>query len=196
MFFPLQYTGVLNWPIDTPSKAQNNLGAQPHLSNSNHYLTDLTGLKILVTSNIQTTANYVSCLYTLHLFPLLLITLTGFLLGGLLYYTHQPTWALIALIMSVIYFASNFIYLHQKTHQYLNPLADAASADTLWQQQQTWLNNNSVCPACGEPENPYSEFCVNCGLRLSHKKQQRTSTSTTSHQSHFYSIKPHAKNRR
>jgi len=46
----------------------------------------------------------------------------------------------------------------------------------LWQQQQEWMKNSEVCPACGEPINPYAATCINCGLQLNKQKKHNPVT--------------------
>jgi hypothetical protein len=42
----------------------------------------------------------------------------------------------------------------------------------LWKKQQVWMKDPLLCPACGEPKNPYSYKCVNCGIYFSNPTKQ------------------------
>ena len=46
----------------------------------------------------------------------------------------------------------------------------------LWKQQQEWMKNAEVCPACGEAVNPYTAKCINCGLQLGKPKKHKPVT--------------------
>jgi hypothetical protein len=195
MGLPLTYKGELKWPEPQPdpdNQPDIDPAGSKYPTTQTTNITDLAGLKLAIKVQYNYTNGWVVCNYTVKIFPVFLISITGILLAMLFFVTYQPNYAVVALIVSVLYYVLNLAYIHQKTIRALHAPTTYNTDTLLWQQQQQWLNQPGYCPACGEPENKYTEFCTNCGLRIAHKKMDITNTSTTGQQSIVYSRKPHA----
>lgn len=119
--------------------------------------------------------------FTISLFENNLVMLAGVLFSVFLYSYQSLALAGLALPAAIGFYLIN---LH-KTIQVLRKKTLAfAGADLdlgepgLWNLQQKWLKDPGLCPACGEPINPYSHKCVNCGLHFTKGKHKAPAENT------------------
>lgn len=70
-----------------------------------------------------------------------------------------------------------------------NQMCHAMEEPGLWQKQQIWMKNPTLCSACGEPKNPYSKHCVNCGVAdntIKKTKDDNTSPTDSSNEIKYH----------
>ncbi len=48
----------------------------------------------------------------------------------------------------------------------------------LWNKQKIWMESKKLCPACGEPINPYSANCTQCGIKVNPNNNQTYTPSS------------------
>jgi hypothetical protein len=122
-------------------------------------------------------------IFTLSLFENNLVLLAGMLFSSFLFYYNSTTLAVLLLLSAILFYLIN---LHKSIQNLRKIAIDAAGTNldmgepALWKHQQKWLKDPSVCPACGEPTNPYSAKCVNCGLHLTKPKKHSPGGNTNS----------------
>lgn len=107
--------------------------------------------------------------YCMFLFETNTISLLGLVFTTFFFGYHQLYSAWFAATITLLFYSFSLAVNGHRLHKFLMQLIDAneeSLLDEQWENQQQWLKDIAVCPACGEPANPYSDKCINCGLYL------------------------------
>lgn len=124
--------------------------------------------------------------YYISLFEQNIIFLFFVLFAVFFYVFNANAFSTLSIISGGIFYLSNLMYVSKHTKLVLSEktgLGSEIEESLLWKKQQEWMKNNTLCPACGEPKNSYSNKCVNCGIYFSKKAKNIDAASTTSGQS-------------
>lgn len=209
--FPFSYMDELVFYTPEQFSAStfvNNLGKEFSISEQGYFMefpstVSLSRLPVNTFMEIQSDAVSTKITLIVSLFENNVILLLSLLLSAFLYYFDAFTGSTLSLIAGVVFYATN---LHKTISTLRNKVLKIAGANLdlgepgLWRKQQQWMKDPSVCPACGEPVNPYSHRCINCGIYLFNPKKQKqeNSVNTSNGSSNIqYQIKPkHEKNSR
>jgi hypothetical protein len=104
------------------------------------------------------------------------LLLTLFLAFGFFFLFHQSQFFGIASIMAgILYY---FLNIHvsiasiKKSIIRISGITFDLGESELWKKQQVWMENEHLCPACGEQKNPYSYRCINCGIHFRNPNKQ------------------------
>ncbi len=148
------------------------------------FTTPITLLKLPVKVKIWLADDNTSiqCNYQISMLGNNLVILLGLLFMMFFMYFHAKLPEILSPVLAVFYYVLNTLrissHLKKIIYSYLG-FDNVAGKPELWQQQIKWMQDQKVCPACGEEQNPYSVKCVNCGLFL-HKKPQKLNQINTS----------------
>ncbi len=136
--------------------------------------------------------------YHLSLFESNILLLFGILFGSFFYMYNHVNYSVLAIIISCSLYIINTFKLSAFAKELVakfGSLTKSIEQQKLWEQQQKWIKDIKVCPACGEPVNPYSANCVNCGLFFKGKKSKNhdTGVNNTNNQEISIEYKGHRK---
>lgn len=124
----------------------------------------------------------IQVLYKISLFELNIIFLFVMLGVFFLNYIDKTAWAWAFLIFGSGFYLVNLMHVSRKIKVKITKIlgfTDDQEANQLWKKQQLWMKNKNLCPACGEPKNPYANKCVNCGLYFTKKALPYKNSSLT-----------------
>jgi hypothetical protein len=122
--------------------------------------------------------------YNISLFENNVIFVLAITFATFFYYFDVTKISILFIIGGIIFYLLNIAKISKSIKDIVNKLFDGNSEigePALWKKQQIWINDQTVCPACGEKINSYSAKCLNCGLFLTKKPiNSYTNTNTTS----------------
>ncbi len=127
----------------------------------------LFGLPSRIKLSLNTEGPTIHISYHISLFESNILLLFGMLFGSFFAYYNHVEYSFIAFIAGGSLYVSNALKLHIFTKELVakfGSLTKNIEQQKLWEQQQKWIKDITVCPACGEPVNQYSANCVSCGL--------------------------------
>lgn len=132
--------------------------------------------------------------YYQSLFESNILLLFGILFSAYFFIYNHVEYSVIALLVGIGVYASNALKVNLFAKELVakfGSLTKNIEQQKLWELQQIWIKDVSVCPACGEKVNPYSANCVNCGLHFKGKlkKRQNSGTNNTTNQRIKYNFK-------
>lgn len=175
MKFPFWYTGVKTFykPESSDSgllisswiKTINCQRIKQHCQLDGNY--GLFNLHASVRFQFDTSGTTVQVKYFISLFESNIIFLTGLCFAGFFFYFQSYLYVGVAFIVGLVLYLTNTLLISNHIDKLLFKLgewSEMIESQQLWEQQRCWLNDNSVCPACGEPKNQYAGQCLNCGL--------------------------------
>jgi len=120
--------------------------------------------------------------YHISLFENNVVLIAALVFSTFFYYNSSVGIAITALLLGVIYYLSNTSKISHSIKSELYNLMGSKidfGMVELWSKQKKWMKDSTLCPACGEPKNNYSNSCVNCGLVFSKNKPRLSQTNTS-----------------
>ncbi|MFA6403534.1 MAG: hypothetical protein WCX31_18215 [Salinivirgaceae bacterium] len=140
--------------------------------------------------------------FTLSLFELNLSLIFFVALGLFFRFYQNPLFSYLAIVSGILFY---FISIHASVTGIKKSIIQISGTTfdlgelELWKKQQGWMKNELLCPACGEPKNPYSYQCVSCGIYFAKalKDNERVQINTTGTENvHYHYSKKNEKNSR
>lgn len=140
--------------------------------------------------------------FTLSLFELNLLLLLFFALGLFFRFYQNPLFSYLAIVFGILFYLisihASVTGIKRSIIQISGTTYDLGELE-LWKKQQEWMKNELLCPACGEPKNPYSYHCVSCGIYFAtpSKHNEKVQVNTTGTENiHYHYSKKNEKNSR
>jgi ribosomal protein L37AE/L43A len=121
--------------------------------------------------------------YTMNLFEVNMVTLIGVVMGVFFYGFHHYYAAAFTFVLVFLWYIVALVVNGFRLQSFLIGAIERVNGNTdskEWANQQEWMKNPDLCPACGEPVNPYSNQCVDCGLHFKKGKKKEKYTATNS----------------
>lgn len=122
----------------------------------------------------------VYCKYNISLFENNVIILLSLVFASFFYFFGSELISFFSIIGGVIFYLFNAIEMSKSVKTLIYSIFGnnaEIGEPILWEKQQQWMKDKTLCPACGEPKNPYSSKCVGCGLFLDKGKLAQTYTN-------------------
>ncbi len=113
--------------------------------------------------------------YYVSLFESNILLLFGLLFSVFFFISGQPHLISTPIILGVTAWFINTIRIIFYVKEQLKTFSkfdNNISRQYLWGKQQKWINEEHLCPACGEPLNPYSSSCTQCRLNVKNTKNK------------------------
>ncbi len=137
-------------------------------------------VKIVLTIHDYGTSIY--CSYQISLFENNTALLLSLVFTGFFYHFNSTLFAAVSLISGILFYFFNTIKISNALKALIyNSVGniEEVGEPALWEMQQKWMKDKTLCPACGEPKNMYSNKCVNCGLYFSKKRGKFSNINTS-----------------
>jgi len=207
MNFPLEYTGEIVFYKPDEFKIEqfilllrNDVQSDSNNSDSISWLStnSYTKLPVKISLNIIDDNTSISCRYKISMFENNVVLIFGVVMALFMNYNDSLLGTFIPILGGILFYLLNTIKISNGVkgliYSYISIDKDIGEPE-LWQMQQLWMKDKTRCPACGEPKNPYSHKCVNCGVYYS-KKQKATpngNSNITNNLSVNYQLPPKKK---
>ncbi|MBI9069102.1 MAG: hypothetical protein JEZ09_17525 [Salinivirgaceae bacterium] len=179
MTFPFYYTGEI---IFYKPENFENTDFQKHFESGNLKIKTLLNFPASVTFIINDENVSIQVLYKISMFEQNIILLFSFLMATFFYLFDANALSIISIFIGVFYYIGNLSKVSKSiknlVYSYIGGNLSVEES-TLWNLQQKWMKDKNLCPACGEPKNPYSNKCINCGIYLSKKTVKLESENST-----------------
>ncbi len=137
-------------------------------------------VKIVLTIRDYNTSIY--CSYKISLFENNVALLLSLVFTIFFYHFNSILFAVISIVGGLLFYFFNLLKISNGVKALIYSSVgkiDEVGEPALWQQQQQWMKNKKLCPACGEQKNAYSNKCINCGLHFSKKKEKFSNINTS-----------------
>lgn len=192
MRFPFWYTGeVVFYKSEKNSSPDfiHNLFISNHgtLESKGNYLFQgnkgVFGLRSIVKVQANIEGPTIHIKYFSSLFESNIIFLLGIVLGSFFYLNQKYLFGVVFFIVGLAVYLINTILINSYIKSILKPIGElnqTLEQQELWLKQKEWTKDPDVCSACGEPINPYTIKCVNCGLQFSTKGKKPSTANSTS----------------
>ncbi len=140
--------------------------------------------------------------FTLSLFEFNLLLLIFLALGLFFKYYQNQLFFYLSIVFGILFY---FISIHTSVAGIKKSIIQISGTTfdlgelELWKKQQEWMKNELLCPACGEPKNPYSYQCISCGIYFTNpsKEIEKVKVNTTGTENvHYHYNKKNEKNSR
>ncbi|MDA3893960.1 MAG: hypothetical protein PF517_20055 [Salinivirgaceae bacterium] len=128
-------------------------------------------IKINLTVHDDNTS--IHCRYKISLLENNIALLFSIVFANFFFYFQSTFLALTVLVLGVVFYTLNAAKISRNIKALIYTVIGINSdfdTSELWHQQQQWMKDKNLCPACGELKNNHSNICVNCGLYFSTKK--------------------------
>ena len=139
-------------------------------------------LPVKITLSVVDDNTSIHCKYAISLFENNMVFLLTATFSLFFFHFDNQLFAIASLVIGVLFYFFNTIKISNsiKTLIY-NQVGGNADIGTpeLWKQQQKWMKDANLCPACGEPKNAYSHKCINCGLFFSENTTKITNVNSS-----------------
>ena len=121
--------------------------------------------------------------YKIHLDQLLKIILIVIIFAALFSYASLSFFFWFASLFSVLFYILNIMIINSYIHSIISKILEknklsVSEKESLSEEQETWLNDKSRCPACGHYLSDIDLSCPECGLHL--KRSRHTIPLDTS----------------
>lgn len=140
----------------------------------------LSGLPIKLWVSMVDDNVTIACNYRISLFENNLIMVASWIFAVFFYLNHLKFFSVAFLGVGLLYYLVNTAKisnsLKKEFFRLMGSKIEYGNAE-LWKMQKQWMKDKTICPACGEPKNKYSNACVNCGLVFSKNKIQMSQTN-------------------
>lgn len=126
-------------------------------------------LPVKITLSIIVDNSTIFCKYNISLFENNVIILSSLVFAGFFYNFGSESISIVSILAGVIFYLLNTAEISKSVKSLIyNIFGNNAEIGepVLWEKQQQWMKDKTLCPACGEPKNQYSSKCLNCGLFL------------------------------
>lgn len=189
MHFPFAYTGDVvfyktdDFEVNTFFKQIQSSVSVISISDDKIIFTapfSFSKLPVKITINVIDDNSTVYCQYSISLFENNVILLLSLVFAGFFYYFDAELITVTSILIGLVFYLLNAAQISKsiKTLIY-NIFGNNAEMGepVLWEKQQQWMKTNTLCPACGEPKNPYSSNCIGCGLFVDKGRLSQTYTN-------------------
>jgi hypothetical protein len=139
-------------------------------------------LPINITLSVVDDNTSIHCKYTISLFENNMVLLLALTFSIFFFHFNNVIFAITSLVFGVLFYFFNTLKISNSIKELIyNQIGGNADIGTpeLWNQQQKWMKDANLCPACGEPKNTYSNKCINCGLYFSKKNMKITNVNSS-----------------
>ena len=189
MHFPFAYTGEVIF-YKTDDFEVNSFFKQIQSKVSTSLISDdkivftapfsFSKLPVKITLNISDDNSTIYCKYSISLFENNVILLLSIVFASFFYHFGGNLITIISILIGLVFYLLNAVEMSKSVKTLIyNIFGDNAEIGepVLWEKQQQWMKDKSLCPACGEPKNPYSSKCLGCGLFLDKGRLSQTYTN-------------------
>lgn len=176
MNFPFVYTGEL---VLYKPESFNQQAVEQKLHNLNQVKSLVSFYLRVKTSLIADDQTSIQIKYRISLFELNILFLFFLLFGLFFYWFDRHLFCVISIIAAFVFYFFNLAHVSRKTKDsilHILAIGSEIEENQLWKKQQVWMKDKTLCPACGEPKNPYAYKCVNCGIYFKKSEKQKSTT--------------------
>lgn len=171
-------------------KKANIIKPKNNYTDYNFFILNLIRIRIninILIDNVNLRIRYSIKTFELNIIMLFALLFFAFFLGF-----SKKNEAIISITAGIIIYINCIVYIVNKLKTSIDAILDQKPNQgdfELWQKQKKWLNTPGLCPACGEPVNPYSTKCVVCGLTIGKNKKKASNQSATTNTDIIFTIK-------
>lgn len=131
--------------------------------------------RILVKFKINNDELTLHVRYFISMFESNILLLLGVVFALFFMFNNQTLLVVLSLVVGLLAWFVNITrvsFYIKKQFRVFGFFNNNVNRQYLWQQQQKWIKQKNLCPACGEILNPYSANCTQCGLAIQKNKKK------------------------
>ena len=189
MHFPLAYTGEVvfykadDFDINVTFEQIKSKVTVSTIKNDKIIFTapfSFSKLPVKIVLSIVDDHTTVYCRYNISLFENNVILLLSIVFASFFYYFGSELVSGFSIFVGLVFYLLNAAEMSKSVKTLIyNIFGNNAEIGepVLWEKQQQWMKDKALCPACGEPKNPYSNKCLSCGLFLDKGSLSKTYTN-------------------
>jgi len=191
MQFPFSYTGELvfykpdEFDVDiflTQIETEVNINSKDSSEVIFSAPFSFSKLPIKIKMRVRDYNAYIHCKYQISLFENNIIFLLTLTFAAFFLHFDNHAFSFISVVTGLLYYFFNLAKISNSIkaliYKQIGGSTDIGTPE-LWKQQKQWMKDTTLCPACGESKNEYSNKCINCGLYFDKNKPKINQVNTS-----------------